>query len=255
MKQPNGPWQAWIFDLDDTLLDTSGELVPKAAYAACEYLVINNAASSMEQSLSLWSQWRSRKTGVDLFSELITATMDARTRQQMAEKAYRIFRQPVIPAKLNLRPGGIPLLEEAQRSIPLFLVTQGDIYTQMKKVEALEVGSYFRHVFYVDPFAGESKLQAFEAILQQHSFDPEKVLSIGNRLDNEILFGKKLGMKTCYVRFGEYQHQNPGRSIASINPAVTATIEMIADFEITHLPELTPLLSDINKTSGENNHE
>jgi FMN phosphatase YigB (HAD superfamily) len=219
------PWQAWVFDLDDTLLDTSGDLVPDSALKVCEFLVSRQATSSLANCLAQWSQWRFKKSGSELFKMLMT-DMPELERETLAQQAYQIFRAPKLPAKLNLLPGAFELLSRAQSHLPLFLVTQGDIPTQIKKVEMLNIVSFFRHIYYVDPYAGESKLQAFKAILNQTRFTPESILSIGNRLDNEITLSKNVGMGTCFFRYGEHASEVPKTELE------------VPDLQITHLGEL-----------------
>lgn len=229
MTLPPISWQAWIFDLDDTLLDTSGLLVPEAIRRACEFLVTQKIFTSVEEGLNRWTESRTGAYGANLFYEIIPLIDDLR-RKQLAEQAYRIFRSPPIPKNLELRLEGRQLLELAAMQFPIFLVTQGDIDVQMRKVEELRIISYFKHVYYIDPFANENKLKAFNAILSQWQFDPKRVLSIGNRLDNEIEFSKSLGMKTCYVRHGEHAHDQPRLAL------------QIPDYDIVELSELRKIL-------------
>lgn len=223
-------WQAWIFDLDDTLLDTSRELIPAASRKVCEFLVSQKASPSVTQCLERWSHWRTQLSGTELIYKLIERGTE-KEKIWLAQKAYGIFRAPEVPPSLSLTPGGKELLELASPLFPLFLVTQGDIHTQIKKVEVLNIISYFKHVFYIDPFAGESKQHAFTEILAKHQFTPQRVLSIGNRLNNEIALSKREGIQTCYVRFGEHSFENP------------MTAEEIPDLEIASLNELVALLS------------
>lgn len=230
----NSRWQAWIFDLDDTLLDTSGELVPSAMLRAFEFLLAQRLLPSLEEGKRRWSYWRTHKSGVHLFRALLDS-LEETQQQDMAEQAYRIFRTPQLPESLEPRPGGREILEKASQKFPLFLVTQGDIDTQMQKVERLGIISFFRHVYYIDPFANENKRKAFAAILSHYNLSPQRVLSIGNRLDNEIALSKILGMQTCYVRHGEHRFETP------------ATAEQIPDFEITDLFDLMKIL-DQNQT-------
>lgn len=231
MSDLSHSWQAWIFDLDDTLLDTSGLLVPQALRRACEFLIQQKVLSSMEEGLQRWSASRQNKSSLNHFFDIIDSG-DETQRKHFSEQAYRIFRAPPLPETLEPRAGGLDILEKASKQFPLFLVTQGDIDVQMNKVDRLQIIPFFKHVYYIDPFANENKLKAFSAILSHWQFDPQKVLSIGNRLDNEIALSKSLGMKTCYVRYGEHSLDRPETPL------------QIPDFNITELSELRPLLNE-----------
>lgn len=203
-------WQAWIFDLDDTLLDTSGELIPQASQRVCQFLVDQKIFVNQEDALAAWSAKKEILAGKALIQSLIVERAPSSSNcEKWIQEAYHIFRTPQLPPHLSLLPGGEELLRVAQEQMMLFLVTQGDIPTQIKKVELLKIANFFRQIYYVDPFRGENKTQAFQAILKQFQFEPQRVLSIGNRLDNEIESSKRLGMKTCYYPYGEHQGETP----------------------------------------------
>lgn len=246
MKLDNYNWQAWIFDLDDTLLDTSRLLIPAAAARACQFLVDQKVVPSFEIAMASWQMLRQKLSGVDLLTQVIVENQNSEANpnnhspskqlefnpiQALAQQAYAIFRTPLLPKTLSLIEGSKEILEAAQLQFPLFLVTQGDIETQIKKVELLGIINLFKHVYYIDPFNGESKQQAFRTILQNYQFFPKHVLSIGNRLNNEIAMSKKEGMQTCYIRYGEHETESP------------MTPEEIPDFEIKSPRDLARFLA------------
>jgi len=224
-------WQAWIFDLDDTLLDTSGQLIPQVSQRVCDFLFQQKIFTNLDEGLKIWDEKKNQYAGKVLIEKLIAEKMSpGAQREKLILEAYQIFRTPKLVLTLSLLPGGREILESLSTQIPLFLVTQGDIPTQIKKVEILQISNYFRQIYYVDPFMGENKTQAFNALLSNFSLDPHFVLSIGNRLDNEIERSKKLEIKTCYFPYGEHRLETP------------QTKEQEPDFQIKHLAELQALL-------------
>ena len=229
MNSRTTDWQSWIFDLDDTLLDTSGDLIPAAMKKACGFLVSEGALTSIDVGLQKWSQWRLQKTGIELFKKIIELD-DINRINDLAHETYDIFRRPLIPKKLNLLPGAIEILTLAKKKIPIFIVTQGDLQTQINKIKTLKIHSYFKDILYVDPYSGQSKQIAFSQIIGQYGFAPDHVLCIGNRLDNEISLGKKVGLQTCYIPYGEHSNESP------------ASIFEIPDFKLTSLFELKFIL-------------
>ena len=204
-------WKAWIFDLDDTLLDTTGTLIPQVSQRVCEFLVTHQVVMDIAAATKAWSALSHHYSGTEIIKIMIESKRDHHhgAKDILLQQAYQLFRTPVLPQQLSLLPQAEEVLLEASQWMPLFLVTQGDIATQIKKVENLKITSYFRYIYYVDPFAGESKYEAMQELLGQFSFSPEQVLSIGNRLDNEIAMSKKLGMDTCYLPYGEHQRVRP----------------------------------------------
>jgi len=204
-------WKAWIFDLDDTLLDTTGTLIPQVSKRVCEFLVAHQVVTDISVATKTWSELSQDYSGTEIIKIMIESKSNQHQgpRDILLQQAYQLFRTPILPQQLSLLPQAEEVLLEASQWISLFLVTQGDIATQIKKVENLNIASYFRYIYYVDPFAGESKYEAMEDLLRQFSFSPGQVLSIGNRLDNEIATSKKLGMDTCYLPYGEHRRARP----------------------------------------------
>lgn len=274
-------WQAWIFDLDDTLLDTSGELIPLVAQKVCAFLVEQKIYSSFSEVNKIWLNKKELFAGQILIQKMIeektqpndpeetlhfarrenslVRQVNSRGSESIAnhklaknskkrvnrtqieewvQQAYQIFRTPPIPDRLNLLPGAVEVLTQMRASLPLFLVTQGDIPTQMKKVMTLGIADFFRHVYYVDPVKGENKSQAFQSILRQFQFNPEQVLSIGNRLDNEIELSNQLGMQTCYLPYGEHRLE------------VAQNSEQEPDYVIQSLADLHALMPKLLKPSS-----
>jgi putative hydrolase of the HAD superfamily len=119
------------------------------------------------------------------------------------------FYQPNLPKNLEPIPGSHQLLEKLKSQYTLFLVTAGHIPTQLKKIELLKISNYFSEIRYVDPQKGETKYQTFVEIKNDSHIDTQRILCVGNRLDNEIQAANRLGFDTCFVRFGEHRHQKP----------------------------------------------
>lgn len=243
MNQNSSLWQAWIFDLDDTLLDTSELLIPPSMEKVFQYFVEKKIIQNKEVGLKFWEELRYEFSSHEIirkFVDIQKTSIDINLeveKHQLVQEAYQIFRKPFIPSRLEVRPGGLEVLkhihaEEIKNPLLLFLVTQGDIKSQMQKVEAMQIAPYFRGVYYVDPYSGESKHNAMAEIINKYNLSPAHVLSIGNRLDNEIATGKRLGMQTCFMEYGEHRNSLP------MEP------NQIPDFKIKTLNELFHLLTD-----------
>ena len=54
-----------------------------------------------------------------------------------------------------------------------------------------------------------TKKAAFEKILKDSKIHPHELLSIGNRLSQEIRMAKQLDCRTCYFQFGEHSEDKP----------------------------------------------
>jgi putative hydrolase of the HAD superfamily len=93
------------FDLDDTLIDTSGLLVPEAARQACQSMKQLGLKCSLEECL----QWREKlakeMSHREIFLE-IARKYNSGDIQPIATAGIQNFYNPDIPAKLPLLVGG-----------------------------------------------------------------------------------------------------------------------------------------------------
>jgi len=196
------------FDLDDTLLDTSQLLVPLAARRACEAMLANGVQSDINTCLS----WRASKaaelTHKQIFAGFISKCNCA-TPDLALQAAMKAFYNPDVPARLPLMDGAEENLRKLAGLYTLYLITAGEPDAQMKKIKALQIENYFRKIYLVDNFKNEIKKDAFADILKTENLHPTELLSIGNRLSQEIRHAKICGAQTCYFCHGEHVGETP----------------------------------------------
>lgn len=196
------------FDLDDTLLDTSQLLVPLAARQACVAMMDNGVAGDIDTCLA----WRASRAAEFTHQQIFQGFIDkygSTTPNVALEAAMRAFYNPDVPPHLPLMEGAEENLRALSAKYTLFLVTSGEPAAQQKKIDALGVASYFRKIYLVNNFKKEEKKSAFLDILQTENIQPEELLSIGNRLSQEIRHAKLCGAKTCYFCHGEHVGEQP----------------------------------------------
>ncbi len=121
----------------------------------------------------------------------------------------RTFYQRDVNPNIYLFEGARELLLRLKSRYQLHLVTSGNPATQMSKIAILKLEPLFSSIHIADSNMAERKLLSFQKILSTTKADPRKCLSIGNRLNSEIADSKQLGMKTCWIRFGEDSHLEP----------------------------------------------
>jgi putative hydrolase of the HAD superfamily len=93
----------------------------------------------------------------------------------------------------------------------LYLVTSGEPAAQMQKVKALGIEPLFEKIYLINNFKDETKQMAFEDIVLREKIQPSELLSVGNRLSQEIRFAKICGAQTCYFCHGEHIGEQPER--------------------------------------------
>jgi putative hydrolase of the HAD superfamily len=198
------------FDLDDTLVDTSQLLVPMAARRACEEMIHHGVKGDIDICLA----WRASKacelTHQEIFQGFITK-FGSTTPNIALQAAMKAFYNPEVPQKLPLMEGAEANLKKLAEKYVLFLVTSGEPATQMKKIKALNVESFFRKIYLVNNFKNETKKTAFLEIIKTENIQPGELLSIGNRLSQEIRQAKICGAQTCYFCHGEHIGEQPAQ--------------------------------------------
>lgn len=195
--------RAIAFDLDDTLLNTSGLLVPMAATKACLALMSVGATCSLEECLQMRKDLSSQRSHPEIFGR-IADEFDCPDRDLGIQVAISEFYNPEVPENLPLIEGARDNLELLSKKYDLYLVTMGIREAQARKIKALNISSYFKSIYILDTLRGEKKLNAFQDILLKGPYAPQELLSVGNRLSAEIRDAKLLGCHTCYFEFGEH---------------------------------------------------
>lgn len=195
--------RAIAIDLDDTLLDTTGLLLQAAAVRACTAMKDQGLSCSMEECLRLREEFAADYSHKEIFFK-IAELSDPTIAQTLGEIGRQTFYRSPIPSLLPLMKNAEEVLTSLQPRYSLYLVTSGATTTQQEKVNSTGVAKYFKKVFIVDKMKDENKTQAFQEILRLEKIEPAELLSVGNRLAEEIRLAKKLGATTCYFEYGEH---------------------------------------------------
>jgi 2-haloacid dehalogenase len=137
---------------------------------------------------------------------------------------------------ISLRENVIQTLEKLYKKFPLFVASNHIDYLSKKSVEKLNVGKYFKKMF----FSNEMKLakpsqEFFETILEQSNLNLEKneMIFVEDAKRN-LVTAKKLGFITVYLPNG-------------ISTDRRNQIDFEADYEIKSLKELPKIVEKINK--------
>ncbi len=196
------------FDLDDTLLNTSGLLVPAASLQAFNILIANGLTISLNECERQRLEAIKTISHKDLFLHLAKTYGTAQTLAAV-EKATRAFYEPELPDHLPLIDGAESILQELKNKYHLYIVTAGYESGQRNKVKSLKIGNFFKDIFVVNSLNNERKIDAFRKILTLENIQPENLLCIGNSLSSEIRDAKELGAVSCYFEFGEDRGKIP----------------------------------------------
>lgn len=193
----------WLFfDIGSTLVDES-----KCYEYRCNEIINNNNISAQE---------------------FYTKVLDYAKINAFPIKAaagHYGFEIPGWPKELErLYPKAKEILENLSFKYKLGIIANQVAGTQ-ERLNNWDIGKYF-DVIVASAEAGCAKpdLKIFNLALEQAKCKPENTVMIGDRLDNDILPAKKLGMKTVWVRqgFAKYrtvhnESENPDYVINSIS--------------------------------------
>ena len=222
-----------LLDLDDTLFDFH-----KAEAAAIAKTFLEFGIEPTEEVIALYSrindeQWkRLEKKEIDrdrvrlgrfeIFLAAVGNNSEPRALQESYEYNLGCFYFYV--------DGAIELLEAIYQKYDLYIVSNGTWSVQKRRIGASGISKYFKDIF-VSERVGHNKPApeyfnyCFERI---EGFEKDKAIIIGDSISSDITGGKAVGLKTCLF-----------------NPKKKAELSGIADYEVSTLAQLIPLLEGL----------
>ncbi len=224
-------FEAVVFDLDDTLLDTWGKIVPQACRESCQAMIDAGLNGRLDDVLLARQTFIQSDPRGNVFRYLVETfgAKEGTHEPQVIAAGFNAFYTRNVETDIALVKGAAEILRQLKERCPIYLVTSGNPETQMQKIRTLQLLDTFVRIYLVDPSRGERKQQAFAQIMAKHEFPAEKFLSVGNRVDTDLADAKILGWETCWVRYGEYAHLLPQNEFET------------PDFQIEQLAELAKI--------------
>lgn len=131
----------------------------------------------------------------------------------------------------RLYPDTKKVLEHLSQKYKLGIIANQVAGTQ-ERIDNWGIGKYFDIVL-ASTEAGCSKpdLKIFNMALKQAKCNPNEAVMIGDRLDNDIVPSKQLGMKTIWVRQGFAKFQNIKSENEAPNYIIDSISELLSIFE------------------------
>ena len=223
------------FDLDDTLVDTCGQLVP-AALREC-YQVFQAAGVTLSESdfKAEHSLFMRTSPTENFFQHFAERNLIGDTSSVAREARDRFYRYEIntpfvvfdeVPA----------MLERLRKQYSLHLVTMGFPEKQHLKLKILGIEDFFKKVWFANYTENVKKGESFSQILTEEKLSPEQLLCVGNRLDHEIADANQLGCKTCLVLHGEYRHQKPKDKFENADVIINNIGELESSCKLTPQP-------------------
>ena len=194
--------KAIAIDLDDTLLDTSGLLAPKATLDAFNHLIKNGLTLTVEECEVLRIELIKSISHRDVFEKLAHQYGNKNT-QNVVPETINLFYDPVIPQSLPLMEGARENLDYLKTKYHLYLVTAGTESSQLKKAAALGIKEDFKKIYVIDSLSKKRKKDAFLSVIHDLKIHPQELLCIGNSISSEMTDALNIQAMACYFEYGE----------------------------------------------------
>jgi putative hydrolase of the HAD superfamily len=219
--------RAVVFDLDDTLIDTTGQLVLPAHQEAAAAMI----AVGLEASVRDVAEKRmdfAKAAPVEEIDLRVASFFGAKDVSAVAAAGHAAYFGRTVRSLSAWPFVGAALDGLAGRR--RCLVTSGFEATQRKKIELAGLEAYFDAIEVVP--VGEDKGPALARVVG--AIAPEECVAIGDRLDREIQAARQLGMWAVRVAAGEGQYASPQNAWQRPHytvPSVEALGAVIEDIE------------------------
>lgn len=217
-----------IFDLDDTLIDTSGSITP----------------FQMKRVLAdIFVTKRFEGTFQEIFNDLLNLDKkcaSARDTLKIFFRKYNIDQSHYLASidkiygdipeecKIFTVPQALETIELLSKTHTLAIVTAGDPKIQLYKLEKAGMDRSF--FCKIDVSSTLDKKKYFESLIKDFSLKSEDVLVCGDKINIDLIPAKELGCKTVLMQWGRGKNQLIDKSV---------------DFKIASLPELYKILEEL----------
>lgn len=192
-----------IFDLDDTLIDTSGSVTPFKMKECLKRLIKEGLAiadfdRAYADLLSINAKSAKSKDSLTQF----VAKMGGDT--ALVEKAVEEMTTP-LPANFTIRttPNAKEIIQFLSSSHRLALVTGGHPPFQLEKLEKAGIDSTFFSKIAIPE--DSIKKPFYQGLIKEFSMPANQVLVCGDRIAMDLVPAYELGFTTVHMRWGRGQ--------------------------------------------------
>jgi len=227
--------KAVVFDLDDTLYDSTSQLVKEARKRVAREFVRAKLPLSPEQAYNVQLEIiKKYGENIDVF-EKVLEKYNVKNRKKVKERVLRAYNSDDVSA-IKLYSDVIPLLQELKkRKIKTAIVTSGLFNRQKKKISILGLNGFVDQVIIHDIERDSSKMNSMRKALKKLNLSPEQILSVGDKVFSEIKISNDLGMHTVQFLHRRYKKVKPKTAMEE------------PDYKIKKLSELTEKIDLIEK--------
>jgi FMN phosphatase YigB (HAD superfamily) len=218
-----------IFDLDDTLIDTSGCITPIQLEKALkemdrEGLQIPEGLEALDLLTRLDAVAESAREAISEFVEIIGA--DKRFYEIGCRAVYHEISNDFTVFALE---NAYEILNLLKQNHQLALVSVGVEHQQLLKMKKAGIDSTLFSKIIIS--RERDKKPHYSAIMEELGFQASDVLVCGDRVEIDLAPAKELGIKTVHMQWGR-----------GANPFLTYSKDKV-DFEITELTQIREIIA------------
>jgi len=223
-----------IFDLDDTLIDTSGCITPVQLTNALEKLnslgvVFPDLDKSVDSLLRLNETAPSARHAVEEFFEI--SGIDSKFLDMTLRSVYEEFPSSL---QVDAHDMAIEVLVALSETHKLALVTIGKEELQLLKLKKAGIHSeIFSKIIVTQE---KNKKIHYNSIVAELEMDSSEVVVCGDRIPIDLTPAKELGFKTVHMRSGRGLHCKGDKNDV--------------DFTISHLSEILQILPQVSNITS-----
>jgi putative hydrolase of the HAD superfamily len=218
-----------IFDLDDTLIDTSGSIIPFRLEAALNDMIraglsVDDFDEALSRLKAMDETAHSTREALFEFLEIHEASSQLLDVGCQAVYGCKDFSFPV-----STTESASEALLDLYKKHTLAIVSIGvkEIQFEKMKKAGIDTSLFSRIIICQDPF----KKQSYQHLLEDLGVAPYNAIVVGDRIFRDLTPAKTLGCKTVHMRWGRGLHQRGD------NKQV--------DFSISTLEQLRPIIAQL----------
>lgn len=187
-----------IFDLDDTLIDTSGSITPSRIHEIITYFVQKGLVTSFDRGYQEFCQLNEK---VITLSDALTIYVEALGgSSSLIEAAKEIYNNPHLSMDIKTLPHAAEVLDRLQKKYKLALLSYGKEQMQLSKLEKSGLSqSFFQKIVICNE---RNKKPYYKEILDSLDVSPNETIVCGDRVVYDLLPAKQLGCHTIHMRWG-----------------------------------------------------
>ncbi|KRG09910.1 YjjG family noncanonical pyrimidine nucleotidase [Staphylococcus sp. NAM3COL9] len=215
-----------LIDFDDTIVDFHDAESHAFFKMAGRYKMIANhedLKTFMKVNQAHWEAFQINKlTKEEVLSKRFEVYFDLHEMIVDGKEADHIFRDELAKAPIKFFPHTVETLKHLKQNHDLYIVTNGVLETQTRRIEKAKFGQLFKGVFVSEQTGYQKPMpEFFDYVFKEIGEDKrDNAIIIGDSMTSDILGGKNAQIDTCWFNPRNKMNETdikPDYTITSLN--------------------------------------